>query len=139
MLKRIFLQFPAFPLFLLILSVGGCGGDKDYTTWNLPDGAIARLGKGWIKDVKFSPNGNLIAVATSIGIWLYDAHTYAEIALLTGHTETVNSVAFSQDGKTLASASWDDTVKLWDIETKKEIATLTGYTHLVESVAFSED
>ena len=41
-----------------------------------------RLGKGWIKDIAFSPDGTQFAVATMIGIWIYDAHTGAEIALL---------------------------------------------------------
>lgn len=56
---------------------------------------------------------------------------------LVGHTEAVSSVAFSSDGKTLASASWDETIKLWDAQTGQERATLTGHTDKVVSVAFS--
>ena len=60
-------------------------------------------------------------------------------ATLQGHTNEVVSVAYSPDGKTLASASYDGTLKLWDVTTGKERATLKGHTGCVESVAFSPD
>ena len=75
-----------------------------YTRWSLPEGAKARLGKGEITgNIVYSPDGTRLAVASSIGIWLYETQTYQEVALLTGHTATLKSVAFSPDGKTLAS------------------------------------
>src|SRR5947209_5603369 len=58
---------------------------------------------------------------------------------LKGHTWIVTSVAFSPDGKTLASGRWDHTIKLWDAKTGKERATLKGHTSDVYSVAFSPD
>ncbi len=56
---------------------------------------------------------------------------------LEGHRDSVNSVAFSPDGKTLASASTDNTIKLWNLDTGKEITTLSGHSDRVNSVAFS--
>ena len=72
---------------------------------NLPDGARARLGKGRIEQIAYSPDGSRLAVGSSIGIWIYDARTGAEMALIGGHTSYVESVAFSPDGTILATGS----------------------------------
>ena len=84
------------------------------------------MGKGHINELAYSPDGTLLAVASSIGIWLYDVQTYQELALLMGHTGVVTSVAFSPDGVTLASGSEDGTVRLWDVATGTVQHTLTG-------------
>ena len=60
-------------------------------------------------------------------------------ATLEGHTDYVWSVAFSPNGKMLASGSWDQTVRLWNVNTGRLLHTLTGHTNEVLSVAFSPD
>ncbi|KAL2835372.1 putative wd40 protein [Aspergillus pseudoustus] len=63
----------------------------------------------------------------------------AELQTLEGHSNSVQSVAFSRDGQLLASGSDDETIKLWDSATGTLKHTLEGHSNLVRSVAFSRD
>ena len=112
---------------------------QDYTQINLPEGAKARLGKGTISEIAYSPDGTRLAVGGSIGVWIYDVQSGKELALLTEHTSRVTSVAFSPDGKTLATGDWDGTARLWDVDTTTLIHEFTAHNGRVYSVAFSPD
>ena len=103
----------------------------------LPQGAKARLGKGRIHQVKYFPDGKRLAVATSIGVWIYDVQTGEALDLLTGHTAPVKSIAFSPDGETLATGSEDNTIRLWDSKTHKLKAICIGHEKDVNLLAFS--
>ena len=95
----------------------------EYIQWNLPEGARARLGKGFVMDIAFSPDGEIMAAASSSGVWLYDAETGAETALLGVHGEWAQAVAFSPNGKILAVCSSNEVysgggaLRLWDMRT----------------------
>jgi len=70
---------------------------------------------------------------------IWDVATGRPRLTLNGHTAAVHGVAFSHDGKLLASGSDDTTVKLWDVATGEDLLTLNGHTTVVQSVAFSPD
>ena len=74
-------------------------------------------------------------------LWLWDVESGQPIGdALQGHTKEVNDIVFSPDGKKLASALWDHTLRLWDVENGQPIGdALKGHTDVVNHVAFSPD
>ena len=112
---------------LEFLLIPDTAADTAETQWALPENAITRLGKGGIAEIQYSPDGTLLAVASDIGIWFYDTAGYHPIALFTGHTEPVLSVALGSDGRTFVSGSRDGTLRFWDRDTGAHKTRLTVY------------
>ncbi len=88
----------------------------DVTTWALPEGAIARLGRGSVRDMAFSPDGQCLAVSTSIGLWLYELPTLSPIALWDTERGMTGAISFSPDGSQIVTYTFAENVKIWDTE-----------------------
>ena len=112
---------------------------QEYQHWGLPEGARLRIGRGQMTDLKYSPDGSRFAVASSIGIWIYDTMGLREIALFVGHRTHPQKVAFSRDGKLLAAVGGDHAVRLLDAETGEEIRRLEGHVDTVLCIDFHRD
>ncbi len=146
-------------LIVVIYSTGFC---QDNIEVGLPEGAIARIGKGGINVMRFSPDGTHLAVGTDVGVWLYDVQTGKEtyipsiiasqskpfrdvldgeepVAFREGAGQ-VNALAFSQDGKTLASGgAGNRIIQLWYMDTNTKHAITDLSLNKLEVMAFSED
>ena len=111
---------------------------EDYTQWELPKEAKARLGKGGINVIQFSPDGTQLAVGSNIGIWLYDVETGKERSLFAGKSLCL---AFSTDGRFLASSggfSGRTEIQVWDIATEREMSLIDRYAS-ASALRFSSD
>ena len=110
---------------------------QSYTQWDLPEGAKARLGKGYVSGLKFSTDGNHLMVRNSVGTWVYDAHSGVELDLLTENLS--NYLAVSRDGSTVADWGPDGQICLWKIDDSRNKVTLKGDTSKVRRMTFSPD
>jgi WD40 repeat protein/serine/threonine protein kinase len=136
-------------------------GDKTIKLWRVADGSLVRTLTGHtdsVLSVSFSPDGRLLASGSGVEkimlvlgssnntinfgdttIKLWRVADGSLVRTLTGHTNRVNSVSFSPDGRLLASGSDDTTIKLWRVADGSLVLTLTGHALDVFSVSFSPD
>ncbi len=128
-----------FTFILLLMFIQQSALSADTARMSLPEGAKARLGKGSIRQIVYSPNGMHLAAAGSAGIWIYDVSIHSEVALLTGNTAPISSVAFSPDGSSIVSGYKDGSILVLDVKTGKRKQTLQTVQEWVSSVAFSPD
>lgn len=94
-----------------------------------------------VTSVAFHPDGKLLATRSRDGVRLWDVETGKEIQ----HWNIKNDgwrdtrLAFSRDGKLLATGCFGRVIRIWNIDTRKEVAVLEGHTDGVKDLAFSPD
>lgn len=106
----------------------------EFTTIPSPNG-------GQLWQIAFSPDGQRLASANSDGVHVWNVATGKKLLSFTGHGAGLRAsgVAFSADGKWVASAGNDAAVRVWDATTGVELFALTGHTASAFGVAFSPD
>jgi WD40 repeat protein len=133
-MKSASVRFGAFLLLCASAQIGSAG-----TTLK----CRFELGKGFlVRKLVFSPNGRLLAVASGSDrdhgdIRLFSLEKAAVVARLAGHDDAVNALAFSPDGKLLASGGTDGKCILWDTNTWKRVAEVHGHDDAIIDLAMS--
>jgi WD40 repeat protein len=86
-----------------------------------------------------SPNGQLVATPDWDTVRLWDVASRRETARFKGGSGMLMALAFSRDGKTIASGTFDGVIQLWNIAARQQAGTLRGHISFVDSLAFSPD
>ena len=97
---------------------------------------------GAVNDIRFSPDGKILAVAggqpsAKGDLRLYQVSDWKLLGVLRGHDDVVFSVSFSPDGKQLASASFDHTLGLWDVSELKLVRSYKSHSDFVYAITFA--
>jgi WD40 repeat protein len=95
-------------------------------------------GKTAVQGIAFSLDGKSLAIAGSESVTICNLLTNEKLALR-GHLGRVQQVSFHPNGRRLASAGNDGTVRIWDLKTGQEVLTLRGHQGFVYDLAFSPD
>jgi WD40 repeat protein len=123
----------------LYVGAAQAGVGQSVTVYDVASGAPAGSIRGVGGPLGLSPDGSTMAAVADNEVVLVDTVTGTVTARLRDHTERVNAVRFSHDGRLLASASDDRTVDVWDVASGNRFERLRGHTGPVWGLGFSPD
>jgi WD40 repeat protein len=129
----------AYSLDGTLLAFAGGGSKPSVTVWQMPERReLYRLPIG-ASALALSPDGRRLAISHGKTVRLCDAATGKEPLTLPGHDGSVQTIAFSPDGRSLASGGVDQVVRVWDVETGQEVRIFRGHTGSVRRLAYHPD
>ena len=111
--------------------------DAKSSTWDLPPGALKRLGRGYVTNITLSPEEDHLAVTTPLGLWLYNISTREPLTFI----EWIpGPIAFSIDGKWVATTSRRGRIEVWDMNGEDCLVELKrSENENIDKLVFSPD
>jgi hypothetical protein len=98
-----------------------------------------QLGLGTARQASWSPDGSFLAVASSVGVWVYDSQDLNSAPHLLESQGALTTIAFSSNGLMLASGAVDGKLTLWDLETYATNAIFERPGNQIIATTFSPD
>jgi WD40 repeat protein len=117
----------------------GFGGRRELRLWDTATGQLARVIQGYSQCADYSPDGGLLATSQGGKLAILNAETFAVQRVVDAHSSQMTSVAFSHDGRQVATAGNEGSMKVWDASNGELLFELGGAESGMGQVAFSRD
>jgi WD40 repeat protein len=127
----------------IVIAGDGDADSKNIKIWEPGSTGNGKIINSFARDytysVCYSPDGKRIVSGHDSDVKIWNPETGREQRILRGHKHRVSTVAFSADGRYIASGSYDTTIRIWDAQSNKELLCISDNIGAVSSVAFSPD